>query len=259
LRPLGLPGAPRPASTCGYLQQRRTAPRRTAPPRLGTSPAQTSPDGAVTSVSVPRLRHSVGRMDLADWAANTARYILETTLPRRWAHSQGVASQARSLARILGRNADLLEAAAWLHDVGYAAHLAVTGFHQMDGALYLRDTARAPDVLCRLVAHHSCAIIEAEELSIADQLSREFQPVRRDLTEALTYCDMTTGPDGQRLPVGQRLAEIRTRYGPGHVVSRAIGRSAPRITEAVTVVERRLADGVPVRRVPRVAVLAGAV
>ena len=113
-------------------------------------------------------------------------------------------------------------------------------------------------MLCRLVAHHSCAIIEAEERSIADQLSREFQPARRDLADALTYCDMTTGPDGQRLHVGQRLAEIRARYGPGHVVSRAIGRSAPQITEAVTIIERRLANGVPVR-VRRAAVLAGAV
>jgi len=32
---------------------------------------------------------------------------------------------------------------------------------------------------------------------------------------ALIYCEMTTGPDGLHLPVGQRLAEIRARYGPG--------------------------------------------
>ena len=113
------------------------APNRAAAP--GTSLAQTSPDGPVTSVSVPPLRHNVGLMNLADWAEHIARDILETSLPRRWAHSQGVASQARSLARILGRNAVLLEAAAWLHDIGYAPGLAVTGFHQLDGGLYLRD------------------------------------------------------------------------------------------------------------------------
>ena len=226
---------------------------------LVTSPAQTSRDGAPASVNVPRMRHNVELMDLADWAEDTARDILETTLPRRWAHSQGVAAQARSLAPILGRDADLLEAAAWLHDIGYAPSLAATGFHQLDGALHLRGTGRAPDVLCRLVAHHSCAIVEAAERGIADHLAREFRPARRDLADALTYCDMTTGPEGERLPVGQRLAEIGARYGAGHVVSRAIGRSAPLITEAVTVIERRLASDVPVRRVPRAAVLAGAV
>jgi len=66
--------------------------------------------------------------------------------------------------------------------------------------------------------------------------------------EALTYCDMTTSPDGQRLPVAQRLAEIRARYGPEHPVSRALGWSAPELTGAVTRVTRRLADCTPTAR-----------
>jgi hypothetical protein len=28
--------------------------------------------------------------------------------------------------------------AAWLHDIGYAPELAVTGFHPLDGARFLR-------------------------------------------------------------------------------------------------------------------------
>jgi hypothetical protein len=32
---------------------------------------------------------------------------------------------------------DVLVAAAWLHDVGYAPELAVTGFHPLDGAQHL--------------------------------------------------------------------------------------------------------------------------
>jgi hypothetical protein len=31
----------------------------------------------------------------------------------------------------------------------------------------------------------------------------------------LTYCDMTTSPDGEPVPVDRRLAEIHDRYGPG--------------------------------------------
>ena len=42
---------------------------------------------------------------------------------RTWAHVQGVADRARSLAPVLGADADLLEAAAWLHDIGYAPGL----------------------------------------------------------------------------------------------------------------------------------------
>ena len=113
-------------------------------------------------------------MNQADWAEELARKLLEVPLPRRWAHVQGVAAQARSLAPILGDDADLLEAAAWLHDIGYSPELAETGFHPLDGARYLRDVALADPVLCSLVAHHSCAVIEAEERGLADELRREF-------------------------------------------------------------------------------------
>ena len=55
-----------------------------------------------------------------------------------------------------------------MHDVGYAPDLAVTGLHQLDGARYLRDSQHAGTMLCRLVAHHSCAIVEAGERGLAD-------------------------------------------------------------------------------------------
>src|ERR1022692_1675040 len=204
-------------------------------------PCQDVPRGFATSVNVRHYPPSVGHMNIVDWAEDTARTILETPLPRRWAHTQGVAAQARSLAPILGRDTGLLTAAAFLHDIGYAPDLIDTGFHPLDGARYLGDTVQASDMLCRLVAHHSCALIEAAERGLADQLSREFEPARHDLTDALIYCDMTTGPDGLHVRVEQRLAEIRARYGPEHPVSRALGWSAPELTGAVTRVTRRLA------------------
>src|SRR5215472_282179 len=120
---------------------------------------------------------SLGRMNaLASWAEHLARALLQEPLPRRWAHVQGVATRARSLAPILGADADLLQAAAWLHDIGYAPSLAVTGLHALDGARYLRDARHADAMLCRLVAYHSCAIIEASERGLADVLRSEFDP-----------------------------------------------------------------------------------
>jgi hypothetical protein len=68
---------------------------------------------------------------------------------------------------------------------------------------------------CRLVAHHSCAIIEAEERGLADVLALEFEPAPYALSSVLTCCDMTTSPDGEPVPVDRRLAEIHHRYGPG--------------------------------------------
>jgi len=174
-------------------------------------------------------------------AEQTARHLLQDPLPRRWAHVRGVAATARTLAPILGADAGLVTAAAWLHDIGYAPALAGTGFHPLDGARYLRDTEHADPVLCSLVAYHSGAITEAAERGLAGELAREFSPARGDLADALAYSDMTTGPDGCRLPVETRLAEIRARYEPNHPVSRAVAQSAPDLTGAVTRVTRRLA------------------
>ena len=175
-------------------------------------------------------------MNDADWAEEIARKLLEIPLPRRWAHSQGVAMQARSLALILGDDADLLEAAAWLHDIGYSPDLAGTGFHPLDGARWLRDVQHANPMLCRLVANHTGALIEAEERGVAAVLSAEFPPADRFLSDALTYCDMTTSPDGRPVSVDERLADIRARYGTGHIVSRSINRSSGQLRDAVTAI-----------------------
>ena len=94
-------------------------------------------------------------------------------------------------------------------------------------------------MLSRLVAHHSCGIVEAEERGLADVLSSEFEPAPHVLSSVLTYCDMTTGPDGELVPVEGRLAEIQQRYGPGHLVSRSIQRATPMILRAVEQVQDR--------------------
>ncbi len=180
-------------------------------------------------------------MELVLWARDLAERLLAEPLPRRWAHTQGVARQARTLAPILGDDADLLEAAAWLHDIGYAPTLVVTGFHPLDGARYLRNTEHADERLCRLVAHHTCALVEADERGIADELSEEFAAENPALTDALIYCDVTTSPDGERIEADERLAEIANRYGDGHVVSTSISRATPSLLAAVKRTQDRLA------------------
>jgi hypothetical protein len=170
---------------------------------------------------------------LAARAEGLARTLLADSLPRRWSHVQGVAARARTLKPSLGADADLIEAAAWLHDIGYISEIAHTGLHGLDGARHLRDVQHAESLLCRLVAHHSCAVIEAEERGLAHVLAREFTPPPQHLADALTFCDMTTSPDGEHVQVQNRLAEIHDRYGTGHLVSRSIRRATPLILEAV--------------------------
>ena len=123
------------------------------------------------SVNVPALVTSVDPMQtIAAWAEGLARTLLADSLPRRWSHVQGVAARARTLKPSFGADAGLLEAAAWLHDIGYLPELAITGLHGLDGARHLRDVQHVEPLLCRLVAHPSCAVIEAEERGLADVL-----------------------------------------------------------------------------------------
>lgn len=183
-------------------------------------------------------------MALPDWAFGLARSKLEIALPRRWAHVQGVARQARNVRVVAGEDADLLEAAAILHDVGYAPDLAATQFHPLDGAVFLAD-AGAPERLVNLVAHHTCAVLEAQLRGIEAELARftdELGPVR----DALWYCDQTTSPDGETVTPQARVAEIKQRYGPDHLVVHFITAAAPELQAAIERTECRL--GVPVHR-----------
>ncbi len=162
-------------------------------------------------------------------------------LPARWAHTQRVAAQARSLSPILGADADVLEAAAWLHDIGCSRRLVSTGFHPLDGARFLRDVQGVDELVCCLVAHHTCAIVEAGERGLAAELASEFSRSLSDLDEALINCDMTGGPDGSVTTVEARLNEILTRYAPDHAVSHAIRQAAPTLVGSAHVVQTRMA------------------
>lgn len=181
-------------------------------------------------------------MQLKDWAYGLSERMLAEPLPRRWAHSQGVAQKARTLEPILGGNTELMEAAAILHDVGYSPSIATTGFHPLDGARFLRDQENADERLVRIVAHHSCALLEADLRGLRDELETEFALESPDLVDAMLYCDMTTTPDGEPTDVETRLAEIAKRYGPDHLVTAFITRAGPEIRSAAERVLERLSS-----------------
>ncbi|MFJ8954977.1 HD domain-containing protein [Streptomyces sp. NPDC102381] len=167
-------------------------------------------------------------------AAGLARGLLREALPRRWAHSQGVAARAAQLAQVVGAEAKVLEQAAVLHDVGYAPELVVTGFHPLDGARFLRRRGDVGERVVRLVANHSFALLEAEERGLQAELEAEFPLLDEQLlVDALVFCDMTTTPYGEVTNAEARIEEIRGRYGDDSVVGRFIRRAAPRIQESV--------------------------
>ncbi|ARZ67245.1 HD domain-containing protein [Streptomyces sp. HU2014] len=178
--------------------------------------------------------------DLTGRAYGLAESLLSDPLPRRWSHSLGVAERARSLRAILGEDAALMEAAAVLHDIGYSPSIASTGFHPLDGARFLRDQEGMDERVVRLVAHHSCALLEAEERGLREELESEFELERPALVDAMLFSDMRTTPDGEPTTSEARVAEIVDRYGPDTIVGRFIQRAAPEIHAAVRRVEERL-------------------
>ena len=98
-----------------------------------------------------------------------------------------------------------------------------------------------------LVAYHSCAPIEADVRGLGVPLASEFSPGDPALTDALLYCDMTTGPDGDYVRPADRLVEIRGRYGPDHEVTRFVELAAPEILATAGRVEELLARSADVR------------
>jgi len=158
----------------------------------------------------------------------------------RLPHSAGVAARAGQLAgAVAARERRLLVAAAWLHDIGYAPSAQVTGFHPLDGALFL--AARGwPPRLCGLVAYHSGAGFAAAELGLADELSR-FTHEESEVSDALTYADQTTGPDGRPVTLAERMAEMLARHGSSSTQARIQHERRPHLLAIAARVEQRLA------------------
>lgn len=184
----------------------------------------------------------MGADKLVQWAYPLAESLLAEQLPRRWKHSLGVAERARNLATVLGSEADLLEAAAVLHDIGYSPNLAKTGFHPLDGARYLRDETAADERVIRLVAHHSCAWMEADARGLREELEGEFPRDSPQLDDALCYCDMNTTPDGTPTNPVDRVNEIAGRYGADSLIGTFIRRAEPEILASTARVLERVAE-----------------
>jgi hypothetical protein len=136
-------------------------------------------------------------------------------------------------------DAELLVAAAYMHDVGYVPELAQTGLHALDGARFVRSAGH--ERLAGLVAYHSGAGAEAGERDLVGELS-EFEDERSVVSRALTYCDLTTDAEGRSVEAEQRLADIRERYGSESLEARALDRSGAGLLDDVRIVEAMLEE-----------------
>jgi hypothetical protein len=149
-----------------------------------------------------------------------------------------VASRAEEIAVVVDpADRGVLVAAAHLHDIGHAPELAASGFHPLDGACWLQD--QRLDRLAGLVAHHTAATFEAAARGFAPAMSH-FPDERSAVSDAPTYCDLTTGPAGEAVSVAERLGEIERRYGPASLVVRTLEQASQTLVGMVARTERRL-------------------
>jgi len=177
-------------------------------------------------------------MGIVEHAYEMARVALQD-LPLRWTHVQGVAKRANhALSLFSFEDGQFLISAALLHDVGYSKSLARTGFHPLDGAYYMHESGISGR-LCALVAHHSCAYLEAELRGFSVELG-QWEDEQTPLRDALWWADMTTSPDGELTSLQERISEIQQRYGPEDLVTTFIRNANGELEAAVNRTEERL-------------------
>jgi HD domain len=166
-----------------------------------------------------------------EWAEDQAASLL-SPLGSRWLHTKGVVERARHVGKAFNEaDHSLLIEAAYLHDIGYAPSLHKTNFHPLDGAIYLKSQGQKR--LVSLVAYHSGAQFEARLRGLGTELYK-FQPETSAIADALTYCDMTTGPTGLHISFEERIADIFRRYGETHLVNQAIHQAIPSLASAIS-------------------------
>lgn len=197
-------------------------------PRTGRKRARSTP---------PRIR--ADDPTLVTRARQLAVGLLQP-LPERVRHTEGVASRAVEVAvTVPPADRCLLIAAAWLHDIGYSPLIRETGFHPLDGGLYLRDHGWDERLVC-LVAHHSGARFVPVARGFA-ALMTDFLFEDSAVSDALTYADQTVGPHGRPMTVPYRIAEAIARHGPDSPNALARVDRVPYLLGVADRVEKRLA------------------
>jgi hypothetical protein len=157
---------------------------------------------------------------LVSEARTLARSLLADD-PGRLAHVRGaglIAGMAAEALRVAEPEA--LAAAAWLHDIGYAPALVRTGFHPLDGALFLAREGW-PEQVVLLVAHHSHAAILAPYFGVHHHMAL-LEHARGPADDIITFSDLRAGPNGLGTDPRARIGEMRRRHAGCTFVPEAV-------------------------------------
>ncbi|CCO22843.1 HAD-IIB family hydrolase [Maridesulfovibrio hydrothermalis] len=135
----------------------------------------------------------------------------------RLAHMRQACCTAKRVVSQMGYDAELSEkiiTAALFHDIGYSERINRTGFHPLDGAVYLAH-CNAPEDIIEAVLWHSSTPIEIKELPEINNIYQKCPApdFENPVLRAVCYCDFRTSPLGESLSFGQRIIELESRFG----------------------------------------------
>ncbi|WP_320171415.1 HAD-IIB family hydrolase [Maridesulfovibrio sp.] len=163
----------------------------------------------------------------------------------RLAHMRQACSTAQRIVSQTGCEGELagkITTAALFHDIGYSEKLSRTGFHPLDGAVYLAH-CDAPEDIVEAVLWHSSTPVDIEykpEIKeIYDRLPRP--DLRGPVHSAVRYCDFRTSPVGEPFSFGQRIVELEGRFGLGSIPPQTARRLLPEARRVQNMYSREIA------------------
>jgi hypothetical protein len=111
---------------------------------------------------------------------------------------------------------------AELHDVGYADCAVGTGFHPLDGYLFVKGAVSAEIALGVLLHSDSVELVRYLDSSVIATFEQEYREALskvKEVKKALKFvdvvslCDMLTDSTGKSVTLAERYDDIATRYG----------------------------------------------
>lgn len=172
-------------------------------------------------------------------------YIPSVT--NRYKHIIGVVRQMKHLLDridIADKLKPLLIQTAYLHDIGYCDRLNATNFHPLDGAIFAQNHG-FPKPVVAAVLFHSGAYESAKKarrdlVSIYDANITLLVDTDWLFIDLVTYCDLHTAPNGEKITFDERIQDIVQRYGENHDVSRFMVGNHKNFKKTIQRVEKQI-------------------
>jgi hypothetical protein len=158
----------------------------------------------------------------------TSKKLAEYLTPEenRYHHILGVVRNMEELLPKLDLNEEVkkeLIQAAFLHDIGYNPELNKNNFHPLDGAIFAQQSGFSKPVIAAILFHseayETVKKARTDLLDIYETNKPLLDEQDRLFIDLITYCDVQTSPQGEKISLEERVQDVVNRYGEDHLVS----------------------------------------